>query len=182
MSVPDISELIPKNSRLPKDDIDLRERFIAEFLKDGHKWNAAVRLGYTGEDNYYFVLAADQDPYIQKRLQEISEAKKAQANRSTEHDMGAQLQKLLHISNSPTTASREKIAAIRAHTELLMTWEKYQADKALEAERRAKEGIGGYGVMLVPAEVPLDQWEAWAKWSYSETMKKMEMLMQMENS
>lgn len=178
MELTPLEEFIPKGRVRNKDAISLREDFIREFLKDRHKWNAAARLGYVGEDNYYFVVAVDNDSYIQNRLREIND-RAEEEKKKPQYKFEDELQKLLHISNNPLTANREKITAIKTHAQILIDWDKHQEELRLRAEKAAKGGNDS-GVMLVPAEVPLDQWEAWAKWSYSETMKKMEKLMAME--
>lgn len=177
MDTTKVNDLIKQPGDLSPSEIAVRDRYLHEISRDGHKWNAASRMGYTGDDNYYFVLYMDHDPYVQNKIRERAEQKNAPKMGCSSDSFEDQMRKLLHIINDPHTPRKEKIVAITAHTKLIMDWENHQTKKAEELERKMKEAEGGSGVMLVPAEVPLDQWEQFARWQYGETMKKMEKML-----
>lgn len=127
---------------------ELREKFVAEYLKDGDQYKATLRIGFLHSVASEYSLIFMNCPYVQRR---ITEAMTTPSFEQEERNRDSSLVKnsLRQVIMSGGYAN--KINASRALSDL----------HGLGESNNKKNGTGAVlgGVMVVPAIADIDAWE-----------------------
>lgn len=140
---------------LTKDEMELRDAVVKEYLFD-HNWiKACKRLGMNSTMAQEYATRFEQDSYVQRKLKdfEILAAELPAANKKSEEDVERQriIQQLKDQSvyNGPGASHAARVAALK----------QLCAIYGFEAPKQQNVNVGiSSGVMLVPATSSLEDW------------------------
>lgn len=141
----------PENELLPT-EIQLRNRFVDEYLIDFSPYNAAIRIGYDGDFASQFAERFMKETYVVKRIS-ILTGKEAATNETEEASVKRRvINGLIREANyrGPGSRPSSRVAALGKLASI------YGMDAPTKSEH--EHTIKG-GVMAVPGIASVEDWE-----------------------
>jgi hypothetical protein len=160
------TEIATKERQLSHYEVELREKFVKEYMFDKNPTKAAIRAGInaTYADNYAKEFLSESKVQIMIKRKEIEASVAAADPERMRQDMIISLRQIMIYDGEGSNASA-RVAAAKQLAAML----------GLEAPSKSEtkvEFMGG--VMITPATMTVDDWSAHAIDSQSKLHKQLE--------
>lgn len=145
--------------QLTKSEMELRDRFVVEYLTDYNAYNAAIRIGYAPAYAKDFCQRFMQEPYVLTKIRE--------AEGGNFEDPDPEVQKKMIVAGlwkearnyGPGSSQAARVAALSK----LSAFHGMDAPKKSQTELTGADGMPlGQGVFVVPGMVTAEEWAAQA--------------------
>lgn len=159
------SSLAPE---LTKAEMELRDRFVVEYLTDYDQYKAAIRIGYAPAYAKDFSQRFMLEPYVLKKIRE--------AEGGTTDDLDVEVQKRMIVTALWKEAKNMGVgssqAARVAALSKLSAFYGMDAPKVSKQELTGADGMPlGSGVFVVPGMVTAEEWAKQAEAQQEELVR-----------
>lgn len=157
-----VDEMIPVERSYTRTELDLRNRFIGEYIRDFSIYASSVRMGYMGDDAVAFGKAMLDEPYVRREVAKYQETRFVpevskpaepvnQYTKQTEEQERQQIISMLFKEanyNGPGSTQASRVSALGRLADI------YRIGKDAD-----KGSTTSQNVMIVPALGSVDDWE-----------------------
>ncbi len=154
--------------QLTKSEMELRDRFVVEYLTDYDAYKAAIRIGYAPAYAKEFCMRFMQEPYVLGKIRD--------AEGGTVDDLDVDVQKKMIVAalwrEAKNMGAGSSQAARVAALSKLSAFYGMDAPKTSKTELTGADGQPlGNGVFVVPGMVTAEEWAAQAEKQQEELVR-----------
>lgn len=154
--------------QLTKSEMELRDRFVAEYLTDYDAYKAAIRIGYAPAYAKEFCQRFMQEPYV------LGKIRAAEGGATDDLDVDVQKKMIVAAlwreakNMGPGSSQAARVAALAK----LSAFYGMDAPKTSKTELTGADGQPlGSGVFVVPGMVTAEEWAAQAEKQQAELIR-----------